>query len=72
MIPTDDGGKLDSLEITIANRGSNAKKQAVSLGRKGIGMQSVKNMMEKMNGTCTVKQEGQQFRVKILFPFYGV
>ncbi len=38
----------------------------------GIGMQSVKNMMEKMNGTCTVKQEGQQFRVKILFPFYGV
>ena len=43
VIPTDDGGKLDSLEITIANRGSNAKTQAVSLGRKQLADAQEKN-----------------------------
>lgn len=34
----------------------------------GIGIQSVKNMMRKMNGICIVKQEQSVFWLTILFP----
>lgn len=38
----------------------------------GIGIQSVKNMMRKMRGDCLVKQEGDVFRLTILFPCVSV
>ena len=34
----------------------------------GIGIQSVKNMMAKMRGKCMTEQEGERFRVLLLFP----
>lgn len=34
----------------------------------GIGIQSVKNMMAKMKGKCMTEQEGERFRVLLLFP----
>lgn len=43
VIPKDDGGKLESLEITIASRGSASKKQAVSLDRKQLADAQEKN-----------------------------
>lgn len=43
VIPTDDGGSLDSLEITISDRGENAKKTVVSLDRKQLAENIEKN-----------------------------
>lgn len=43
VIPTDDGGRLDSLKITIASRGSSSKKQAVSLAREQLADVQEKN-----------------------------
>lgn len=34
----------------------------------GIGLQSIKNMMEKMTGKCAVMKEKNGFRITILFP----
>ena len=38
----------------------------------GIGIQSVKNMMAKMKGRCMTEQEGDRFRVLLLFPVQTV
>lgn len=43
VIPTDDGGSLDSLEITISDRGGNAKKTVVSLDREQLAENIEKN-----------------------------
>ena len=34
----------------------------------GVGLQSIQNMMKKMNGRCQVIQNGQQFRIELFFP----
>ena len=34
----------------------------------GIGIQSIRNMTLKMKAKCQVEQEGDQFRLTILFP----
>lgn len=33
-----------------------------------VGIQSIKNMMKKMGGICLIQQEGDRFRIEILFP----
>ena len=38
----------------------------------GIGIQSVKNMMGKMGGKCKAAQEGNCFRVSLMFPIQVV
>ncbi|MEZ3436585.1 MAG: GHKL domain-containing protein [Lachnospiraceae bacterium] len=38
----------------------------------GIGIQSVKNMMGKMGGKCKAAQEGNCFRVSLMFPTQAV
>lgn len=43
VIPTDDGGRLDSLEITIADRNSAFEKQVVSLDKKQLADVQEKN-----------------------------
>lgn len=35
-----------------------------------VGIQSVKNMMAKMGGSCRVRQEQQRFVIEILFPLW--
>lgn len=37
----------------------------------GIGIQSIKSMMRKMGGACTVEKEEGSFRLKLLFPAAG-
>lgn len=34
----------------------------------GIGIQNIRNMMQKMGGECTVKKEGEVFELILLFP----
>lgn len=34
----------------------------------GIGIQSIRNMMAKMKGKCQAEQEGDRFRLTLLFP----
>lgn len=34
----------------------------------GIGLQSIRNMMRKMGGTCQTERRGAVFRLKLLFP----
>ena len=34
----------------------------------GIGVQSIKNMMLKMGGKCMTQQDGEMFRITLLFP----
>lgn len=34
----------------------------------GIGIQSIRNMMAKMKGKCQEEQEGDRFRLTLLFP----
>lgn len=33
----------------------------------GIGIQSIGNMMRKMDGSCQVRQEREQLRIELLF-----
>lgn len=33
-----------------------------------VGIQSIKNMMKKMGGTCLARREGRRFVIEILFP----
>lgn len=33
-----------------------------------VGIPSVKNMMEKMNGICEVRQDKEYFYIAIIFP----
>lgn len=35
-----------------------------------IGLQNVKNMMQKMGGKCMVKEEGERFCITLLFPMF--
>lgn len=35
----------------------------------GIGIQSIKNMMEQMKGSCQAKELQERFQIAILFPF---
>lgn len=35
----------------------------------GIGIQNIKNMMQKMGGRAVVEEEGAQFRLELLFPY---
>lgn len=44
------------------------KKTAETSKSTGIGLQSVKNMMQRMNGTCVTEQFKNDFRVTLLFP----
>ena len=34
----------------------------------GIGLQSIRNMMRKMGGTCQTERKGEVFRLELLFP----
>lgn len=34
----------------------------------GIGIQNIKNMMQKMGGKCVVKEDGKRFCITLLFP----
>ena len=36
----------------------------------GIGIQSIKNMMQKMGGKCLVEASGEHFRIVLLFPHF--
>ena len=35
----------------------------------GVGLQSIKNMMKKMNGKCRIRHAENTFAVELLFPF---
>ncbi len=35
----------------------------------GIGIQSIRNMMRKMKGECITRREGENFQVRLLFPY---
>ena len=33
-----------------------------------VGLENIKGMMQNMNGVCLVSEDGEMFRVKLLFP----
>ena len=35
----------------------------------GVGLQSIKNMMKKMNGDCRICQYENHFRIELYFPY---
>jgi signal transduction histidine kinase len=51
---------------------NNVKVLGEKMESNGIGIQSVKNMMAKMKGRCMTEQEGDRFRVLLLFPVQTV
>ena len=37
----------------------------------GIGLENIKKMMERMNGTCATEEKEECFRIKLIFPYTG-